>query len=114
MTLEKLPVLFRASRTKDAEVTAVFPTLPHDATGRYLTCYAHVGQHGGCDHGFIHRTRKAKPEEYGDLLIELRGIYGVPHWEGDEAYELVVYQRTQPAHRKAFRAEVERLRRMDR
>lgn len=106
--MDKLPVIFRASRTKDAEITAVFPTLPWDAEGRTITCYAQVGQHGGCDHQFIYRTRKARPEQYADLLAELRDIYGQKHHDDDHEYELVVYQRIQPSHRKAFDAETRR------
>lgn len=95
---EKLDVLFRRSRRKEpeglaAEVTAVFPT--ECGTNRYdMTCYAHVGQHGTCDSGWYNATRKAKPDEYADLLAELRQIYA-------PEYKLVVKQKITPQHRAA-------------
>lgn len=99
---EEIPVLFRRERRKDGEVTAVFPTLPHDIDGRLMMCYAHVGQHGGCAHRFAWDGRPATPEEYAPLKAELEGRpYG---------YRLKVYKRTQPWMRKAFDAEVTRLR----
>lgn len=70
------PVLFRKERSgpfKDAEVTAVFPTLP---AGRgEMTCYAHIGQHSGCTLGWYNTTRPATPKEYAALLVELQNIY---------------------------------------
>lgn len=65
----EVKVIFRKDRTKDGEVTAIFPTLK--ATDTLYTCYVHFGQHGGCDRGFIDRTRPASPEEYADLYKEL-------------------------------------------
>lgn len=109
---EKLPVIFRAERTKAGEVTAVFPTLPHDAQGMYFTVYAHVGQHGAGGFDWYRRTRAAKPAEYADLLAELKDIYEHAHWEGDEAFKLVVCQRYSAHHHRAFRAEVARMRKV--
>lgn len=97
--MEKLPILFRKDRGKAPEITAVFPTLPADGRGSFMTCYAHLGQHGGCDWGWYRSTRAAKPAEYANLLAELRRIY---EQDEDESVELVVYRRIQPAHRKAF------------
>lgn len=95
------PVIFRIERRKGGEVTAVFPCEPADMDGRTMTCYAHIGQHGGCSHQFAWSGRRAKPEEYADLKAELEGApYG---------YRLKVYKRVQPAHRKAFDEEVRRL-----
>lgn len=103
---EWTPVVFRAERTKGGEVTAVFPTLPADLDGRVMTCYGHVGQHGGCTSGWYNGTRAARPAEYADLRAELEGVpYG---------YRLKIYKRIQPAHRKAFDAEVRRLRNLPR
>lgn len=104
-TLEKLPIIFRRERTKSGEVTAVFPTLPSDYAGRYMTCYAHVGQHSGCGFDWYWSTRPAKPEEYSDLLVELRRIY---ERDDFEPVRLVVYQRMQPAHRREFNANLRR------
>jgi hypothetical protein len=103
--MEKLPIVFRKDRGKEPEIIAVFPTLPQDYQGCFMTCYAHIGQHGGCDFGWYHSTRRANPAEYADLLAELRQIY---EQDENEPVELVVYQRIQPAHRKAFKENLRR------
>lgn len=98
--MPSLPVMFRVDPTHSLlsgapEVTAIFPTLPHDSAGRYLTCYAHVGQHGGASEEWINGTRPAAPAEYADLLAELRLIY-----EPDETLRVV--KRRSPTMRAAF------------
>jgi len=99
--MKRLPIIFRADKS---EVTAIFPTLPHDYHGRFMTCYAHVGQHGSCSLDWYRGTRPAKPAEYADLLAELRRIYSRP---GDpDAVELVIYSRIMPQHRAALRQAV--------
>ncbi len=86
------PVIFRESF---GEVTAVFPTLPADCRGAYMTCYAHTGQHSGCSHGFLYTTKPALPEHYHRLLEELVSI----------GYDdLKIYKRRTPQHRAAFLA----------
>jgi len=95
---EVTPVVFRRERRKDGEVTAVFPTIPADVEGRQMTCYAHVGQHGGCSLAWYNGTRAAKPEQYRDLAREIEQL----------GYRLKVYARIQPAHRKAFDAALRR------
>lgn len=98
-----LPVLFRMARDGRGEekyLTAVFPT-ELDAGGDTMTCYAHVGQHGGCSLAWYHWSWAAKPSEYADLLAELRRIY---EDTDDEPVTLVVYQRIQPWMLKARRA----------
>lgn len=72
----ELPVIFRAERSGDHKgaVTAVFPTLPGTAA-HDVTCYAHVGQHGTASRAWYVETRAAMPDEYADLLAELRRIY---------------------------------------
>jgi hypothetical protein len=103
---DETPVIFRIERRKGGVVTAVFPCEPAAMDGRTMTCYAHVGQHGGCSHQFVSSGRAAKPEEYADLKAELESApYG---------YRLKVYKRVQPAHRKAFDAEVRRLQQLAR
>lgn len=106
--MNRLPVIFRAERTKDGDVTAVFPTLVADVAGRYFTVYAHIGQHSGGSFTWYSSTRPARPDEYADLLDELQRIYG----RGDEPCELVVYKRYTSQLRDAFRAEAARLRRV--
>lgn len=71
-----LPVIFRAERSGDfrGTVTAVFPTLPGSSAAT-VTCYAHAGQHGIAGRPWYNTTRAAKPEEYAELLAELRSIY---------------------------------------
>lgn len=102
--MDKLPVIFRRDRTKEFEVTAVFPTLPADYHGRNMTCYAHIGQHAGCSWEWYHGTRPATPAEYADLWAELRRIYSKP---GDpDAVELIVCQRITRSHRAALRESV--------
>lgn len=97
--METLPVLFRKSQ---GEVTAVFPTVcgsgPDD-----MTCYAHVGQHGICCRAWYNSTRPANPEDYADLLAELRGIYERSLGEGDHAFKLRVYVRIHPWMNEARR-----------
>ncbi len=71
MTNEPLPVLFRMIR---GELLALFPTEKWNDRGD-ITCYARVGQHGAASSFMTSAGRRAKPEEYADLLTELRGIY---------------------------------------
>lgn len=90
------PVLFRVGKERPAAhrcVTAVFPTLPSDTAGRYMTCYSHVGQHSGCSWEWYHITRAATTEEYKDLQAELEQI----------GYKLKVFKRISSAMRAEFR-----------
>lgn len=92
------PVLFRVSRApvRDGnEVTAVFPCEPagmNPAAG--MSCYAIVGQHGGCSFGWYATTRPATTKEYTDIKAELESE---PY-----NYRFKVYRRIQPWHREAF------------
>jgi hypothetical protein len=95
------PVVFRKDRKKDPEITAVFPCEPADVHGRTMSCYAHVGQHGGCSYIWYHTTRAAKPHEYADLLAELIEL----------GYQPKVYRRITRQLRDAFNSEVDRLNR---
>lgn len=65
-----LPVVFRQI---DGETVALFPTLKE--YGPYITCYAHLGQHGAATVENFNRGKLATETEYRDLLAELRGIY---------------------------------------
>lgn len=72
-------VIFRAERSGDfkGDVTAVFPEIPADQNGYQMSCFAHVGQHGGCSRRWYWSTRLAKPEEYASLQRELESApYG--------------------------------------
>ncbi len=68
---DTLPVIFRTYR---GQVTAYFPTEAW-APGQ-ITCYAHIGQHGGADRSWLQRGRPSTPEELAPLLAELTGLYG--------------------------------------
>ncbi len=98
------PVLFRVYRAPKShgdDVTAVFPCEPAALHDYSMTCYAHVGQHGACSHGWYNKTRPAKPEEYADLQRELESApYG---------YKLKIYRRMTSALRTKFLAERRRL-----
>ncbi len=92
----KVPVIFRVD--KQGEVTAVFPTL-QGTSPKDFTVYAHVGQHGTGSKGWYHTTRAAKPEEYKDLLSELRVIYEDGPPDDDGSYvTLRVVSRFMQAH----------------
>lgn len=69
---EQEAVVFR--KDKDG-VFAMFPYLPWNKRGTAITAYAHVGQHFGLYYKYsIQDSRPAKPEEYKELLTELKGI----------------------------------------
>lgn len=55
--------------SEDGEVTAVLTNIPYNRA--LTTCYAHIGQHGGCDAGWVNEQRPSTPEEYAPLLAEL-------------------------------------------
>lgn len=66
-------VIFR--RYRDGSIVALFPEIPADHTGRYCTCYVHVGQHSAADYtGVIDQTRPATVKEYDALRRELEQI----------------------------------------
>jgi hypothetical protein len=75
---EPVTVIFRAERSgaHKGEVTAVFPYV--EGCPGYMTCYAHVGQHGSCGMLWYWQTRPATPAEYTSLLAELRRIGYAP------------------------------------
>ncbi len=80
---EETPVIFR--KEKDGDIIAIFPCEVASIQDYTMSCYAHIGQHSGCDLGWYHTTKAAKPEEYADLKQELEGApYG---------YRLKVYRR---------------------
>lgn len=69
--MAKIKVTFRVW---DNEVVAVFPEERWDSTGTFITCYTHIGQHAACSRDYTPDTRLATPEEYRELLVELRSI----------------------------------------
>jgi hypothetical protein len=103
MNSPALPVIFRAERS--GQVTAVLPTMAADYAGREFVTYAHIGQHGGATLPWYRETRAARPDEYADLLQELRGIYERSHAPGDPVFRLDVRRRFTAAHRAAWQAD---------
>ena len=85
--MEKLKVIFRKEYneyTKEWDVIAFMPEVR--VSNGYICYYSHVGQHGEADYlYYLKSTKKATPEEYADLLTELRRIY--------DDVELVVRER---------------------
>lgn len=74
-TAETLPVVFRVFR---GETVAVFPTVQAVRGSILVLAYAHTVQHCQADPEILmpgRGRRAAKPEEYAELLRELRGIY---------------------------------------
>lgn len=59
----------------DEWVYAFFPEEKYNDRPNVFTCYAHVGQHSGCDIGYANGCQEATPEQYADLLNELKQIY---------------------------------------
>src|ERR1700743_2740281 len=101
--IDSTPVVFRADREGGhLWITAVFPCEPFDYEGYKMSCYAHIGQHGGCSQEWYNATRAARPEEYAELKAALESApYG---------YRFKVYSRMQPWMRKARFDEARRLR----
>ena len=102
-----IEVMFRKYTDRSGEILAVFPYEMHDRLGRFVTCYAHIGQHGSAQMSHVlGKTRPAKPNEYAELLEELKGIYERALHKGDAVYTLRIikrrsYKRVQAAIEKA-------------
>lgn len=91
MKADELPVIFRFW---EGEVIALFPTIPEVLGGSLIRSYMHIGQHGAASRLMTSEGRPATPEEYADLLAELRGIYETPDTLGDpEVVSLRVVRR---------------------
>lgn len=56
----------------EGEVLALFPTEKFNNDN--IMCYARIGQHGEASKSLL-KCKKAKPNQYYSLLVELRGIY---------------------------------------
>jgi hypothetical protein len=64
-------IVFR--KFSNGEVIALMPY--QISTGRYITSYVHVGQHGDADYNaVINNTKAATEEEYYALKCELESI----------------------------------------
>lgn len=57
-------------------ILAVFPEAKAKFNGyrtNNITCYSHIGQHSECNPDYLKGKQLASPEEYNDLLVELKG-----------------------------------------
>lgn len=67
-------VIFRVFRDGN-DVIAFWPASAADNDGRYCQSYQHIGQHSPANYqGCLRATRPATPNEYKDLLKELKQI----------------------------------------
>ena len=98
-TMKTVNVAFRISPDPDyfdnpgQEVIALFPDLYHNERmyGKsQITAYLHVGQHCAARADLIDDLEPATPEEYAELLAELRGMYETAMAPGDAVYKLAV------------------------
>lgn len=73
---DTVKVIFRKEKSGQFKgyVTAVFPET-YDKRRSMFETYAHVGQHSEGSLAWYQSTIAAKPEEYVELLKELRGVY---------------------------------------
>lgn len=81
------PVIFRMEGNKPQTCVAFFPY--SSANHGKIVCYAHLGQHSEASIHYYGKTRPAKPTQYAELLVELRGIYE----SGPDAVRLVIRKR---------------------
>ena len=99
---DTIDVMFRKYTDKSGEILAVFPYEMHDLLGRFVTCYAHIGQHGSAQMSHVlSKTRPAKPNEYAELHNELKGIYERPLHKEDAVYTLRIIKRRSYKHVQA-------------
>lgn len=103
MAKKIVKVIFRKEKSGDfkGSLTAVFPESLNDSTmvnHGNIMCYCHLGQHcEGSIKWYQQRTVKANPEEYLNLLEEIKSIY-----ESDGDCEIKVVQKMNYSYRKGF------------
>lgn len=67
----KVKTVFR--KHPDGEIIALFPE--EKWNDEFITCYAHIGQHGGADYAWVvSTTKQATKAEYKALKSELENI----------------------------------------
>lgn len=72
----KTKVLFLYNKKND-DLFAFFPEEYYNKEHlgeRFLTCYAHIGQHSACNSDYAKECKEATKEEYNDLKEELESI----------------------------------------
>lgn len=100
MSTETTKVIFRKWQ---GEIIAIFPEIVGTNTANTCMMFEHIGQHGAGDpYHVISQSKLATPAEYEHLKRELESA---PY-----KYELQIIKRHRVAHRRARRAELERLR----
>ena len=91
---QTIEVMYRKYKDHSGEVLAVFPYEAHDRAGLFVTCYAHIGQHGGAQMAHVlTATRPATPDEYDSLHREISQIYERPKFPRDPVYKLRIIKR---------------------
>ena len=73
-------VIFR--KFKNGDIIALLPDNPV-SNSMYIDSYMHTGQHGEASIDITRWTKLATPDEYADLLTELKAI----------GYDPIVYKR---------------------
>ena len=73
--LPPVPVAYLLESADDGDVFAFFPEEDKGMAPGLFTVYAHVGQHGGADGGYLRDAEPADPVDYADLHAELTKIY---------------------------------------
>ena len=99
----RIDVIFRKpANGRYADVFAIFPSIPHDIHGCYVTVYAHIGQHsGGSIPVMMSQSVPAQPQEYAPLKRELEDVVG---------YRLRVVTKVTKEHRRQLLRELQRIR----
>jgi len=55
-------------------ILAFFPNEKYNSIEpNVFTCYQHIGQHSACHIDYAKECKEATPEQYADLLAELKG-----------------------------------------
>lgn len=58
----------------EGEIIAVMPYELGTNDPLTMLCYQHIGQHGSCHVSWVKSQKRAKPEEYSNLLSELESV----------------------------------------
>lgn len=102
---EIVPVIFRRdSKSQGGDCFAMFPTIPSDTAGRYITSYQHIGQHSSADYvGCINRSMPCDIRTEEDVRELYQELYRI-------GYRMKIVQRNSRAMQDSLRAEIARLR----
>lgn len=67
-------VRFLVNEKDCGDVFAYFQEENQDGSGRFKTCYSHIGQHSNCTDAYVTASRNATIEEYKSLAQEMESI----------------------------------------